>query len=193
MLLQPIYSLSRVLVLCILLGSTPLLSLAQPSPASTLQARPRLGIQYSTNGSVDAWLTLGSTVYFVYEIGTKVSDDKSVYFPHVPLSTAVLWNDQRLEDVSRYLSWGVGAGKLFNNIGVHTTVNLVRVVKRYQFFDDTYFMTGGGKGVYTIPGHMDGHVTCKIGLIYETKFKLSIKSDYDPLRNDLSIGMGYIF
>jgi hypothetical protein len=157
------------------------------SSKSILQPTP--GISISTSGYKGVWVLLNKDPYFIYEINFDTPRLNVKHYPFLSLSSTEAWNHQRLEDVRRYYSWGVGAGKQLRSFGVHTSVHMNGVNIRYLFIDPTYTLSTSGR--YTIRGHQEAFMSLKVGTIFRSKFRCTFKFDVQVVPNwNCTIGAG---
>jgi hypothetical protein len=155
--------------------------------------KTRLGINFSSNNEVGGWITLGKGVYFKGQFSKIISQDRSEYYTHPDVNffnASSVWNDQRLEDITKGWSVYLGVGREFKNLGVNLSLGFGKETENYQFFDEYYQLSNNGK--YSFKNFVDDYVTLSVGVTHDFKF-LSITGDFDPIRKTFWLGTGFNF
>lgn len=153
----------------------------------------RLGINFSTNNEIGGWVTIGNTVYFKGQFNKIISSDRSEFYnnPDVNFYNASsVWNDKRLEDITKGWSVYLGVGREFKYFGVNLSLGIGNEQENYQFFDELYILSNNGN--YSFKNFVDNYVSTSIGITHDYKF-LSISADFDPLRKTFWLGTGFNF
>jgi len=157
------------------------------------KTKTRLGINFSTNNQVGGWITVGNAFYFKGQFSKIISQDRSEYYTHPDVNfynANSVWNDQRLENITKGWSLYLGVGREFKNIGVNLSLGVGRETENYQFFDEYYQLSNNGK--YSFKNFVDDYVTMSLGVTHDFKF-LSISGDFDPIRKTFWLGTGFNF
>lgn len=153
----------------------------------------RFGVNFSTKNEVGAWFTLGRAIYFKGELNKVIVTDVSKYYtnPNVNFYNATtVWNDQRLDNITKGWSIYLGLGREFKNFGVNLSLGLGEEQNNYQFFDEFYILSNNGN--YSFRNFLDEYVTFSFGINHDYKF-LSINADFDPIRRNFFLGAGLNF
>jgi len=153
----------------------------------------RLGINFSTNNEIGGWVTIGNAVYFKGQFNKIISSDRSEFYnnPDVNFYNASsVWNDKRLEDITKGWSVYLGVGREFKYFGVNLSLGIGNEQENYQFFDELYILSNNGN--YSFKNFVDNYVSTSIGITHDYKF-LSISADFDPLRKTFWLGTGFNF
>ena len=153
----------------------------------------RLGINFSTNNEIGGWLTIGNAVYFRGQFNKIISNDRSEFYnnPSVNFYNATsVWNDQRLDDITKGWSVYLGVGREFKHFGVNISLGLGNEQENYQFFDELNILSNNGN--YSFKNFVDNYVSTSIGITHDYKF-ISINADFDPIRKTFWLGAGFNF
>jgi len=153
----------------------------------------RLGINFSTRNELGGWITIGKSVYFKGQFNKIISSDKSEFYnnPNVSFYNAsVVWNDKRLEDITKGWSAYFGVGREFKNFGVNISLGLGKEEENFQFYDELNILSNNGK--YSFRNFVDNYVTTSVGITHDYKF-VSISADFDPIRKTFFLGTGFNF
>lgn len=153
----------------------------------------RFGVNFSTKNEIGGWFTLGRGIYFKGQFNKIIVSDISEFYtnPSVNFYNATnVWNDQRLDDITKGWSVYLGLGREFKNFGVNLSLGVGEEQKNYQFFDELYILSNNGN--YSFKNFVDDYVTFSVGMTHDYKF-LSINADFDPLRKTFFLGAGFNF
>lgn len=152
--------------------------------------RVSFGIQYSSNRSVGGFLTIGNRGYFIAEYQRTFQKDISTYYPDLTMDAVLPWNDKKLEDINSESVLYLGAGKRIKRTGFHLSLGFGKEIKKYQFEDELYILSNNGR--YSIPNYDRNFLSVKGGFIHDLK-RMSIKGDLDPIRKNVTFGVGLNF
>lgn len=150
----------------------------------------RIGIQYKTDNQIGGWITIGNKIYFIGEFNTSFDKDESIFYDNIFMEDVIGWNDERLPDIQKNQSFYFGIGSKIKRFGVHFLIGFNKEIYNYQFFDELYILSNNGK--YSFNNYKENNPSLKIGGLYDYK-NISLKTDYDFLLNNLTIGMGFNF
>jgi len=153
----------------------------------------RLGINFSTKNELGGWITIGKSLYFKGQFNKIISSDKSEFYdnPNVSFYNAsVVWNDKRLEDITKGWSVYFGVGREFKNFGVNISLGLGKEEENFQFYDELNILSNNGK--YSFRNFVENYVTTSVGITHDYKF-ISISADFDPIRKTFFLGTGFNF
>jgi len=153
----------------------------------------RLGVNFSTNNEIGGWLTIGKGVYFKGQINKIISNDRSEFYdnPNVNFYNATsVWNDQRLDDITKGWSAYLGVGREFKYFGINISLGFGNEQENYQFFDELNILSNNGN--YSFKNFIDNYVSTSIGITHDYKF-ISINADFDPIRKTFWLGTGFNF
>ena len=153
----------------------------------------RAGINFSSRNELGGWFTLGKAVYLKGQFNKVISSDKSEFYndPNVNLYNAtVLWNDKKLDDITKGWSAYLGVGREFKNFGVNISLGLGREEENFQFYDELNILSNNGR--YSFKNFVDNYVTTSVGITHDYKF-VSISADFDPIRKTFWLGTGFNF
>lgn len=153
----------------------------------------RLGLNFSTDNQIGGWITVGRAIYFKGQFQKILVYDRSEFFTHPDVNfynATSLWQDQRLDDITKGWSLYLGVGRELKNIGVNLSLGIGNEQQNYQFFDEYYQLSNNGK--YSFKNFVDNYVTFSLGVTHDYKF-LSLSADFDPLRKTLFVGAGFNF
>jgi len=156
------------------------------------------GIQKTTDRQIGGFFTIGNKVYFIVDYNNTINSEKSLYLPN-----KTIWNyyndDMTLEngvskkisevfplssDVIRQSNLYFGIGKRIGRFGTHMSIGTVNENTRYRYRDS--------EGYITFPKYKNRFTTLKIGALYDYK-NFTIKTDYDPIINNGTFGLGVNF
>lgn len=146
------------------------------------------GVQLTTDGSKQLWATVGSDVYFVYELGYNFPKDVTYLIPGFDYRSTQLWGHERLDDIVKKIYWSGGVGTRIKKIDFHFVVVMIKIDHFYHFYDETLFASPNGH--YSFKRLNDGEISGKFGLIYDIR-KLSLKADYDFFYKRATFGLGF--
>jgi hypothetical protein len=153
----------------------------------------RVGINFSTKNELGGWFTLGNAVYFKGQINKILITDKSEFYnnPNVNFYNASsVWNDKRLDDITKGWSLYLGVGREFKSFGINLSLGLGKEQENYQFFDELYILSNNGN--YSFKNFVDNYISTSVGITHDYKF-LSISADFDPIRKTFWLGTGFNF
>jgi hypothetical protein len=145
------------------------------------------GLQTSTINEIGGFLTIGNRDYFIVDFSSKNSKNKSIYYPEITVDQVIVWNDKKLSDIEEGWSLYMGLGKRYKRTGVHFMLGYVSQRDYYQYFDETYILSNNGK--YSIDNFSRDFISAKIGVVHDMN-RVSLKGDFDPLRNNFTFGLG---
>ena len=156
------------------------------------------GIQKTTDNQIGGFFTIGNKVYFIVDYNNTINSEKSLYLPN-----KTIWNyyndNMTLEngvskkiseifplssDVIRQSNLYFGIGKRIGRFGTHMSIGTVNENTRYRYRDS--------EGYITFPKYKNRFTTLKIGALYDYK-NFTIKTDYDPIINNGTFGLGVNF
>lgn len=155
--------------------------------------KTRLGLNFSTDNHLGAWITVGRGVYFKGQFSKILSQDQSEFYNHPDVNfynANSVWKDQRLQDITKGWSLYLGLGREFKKIGFNLSLGVGRETENYQFFDEFYQLSNNGK--YSFKNFVDDYVTMSLGVTHDYKF-LSINAEVDPIRKTFWLGTGFNF
>lgn len=150
----------------------------------------RLGLGYGYKNNLSFWGSAGRRTFFIAEVSTIVQVDRSSFMPNVRMDEVLKWNDRQLEDLNSGNILYLGVGTKFSKLGGYLMCGYGYEIHNLQFFDELFILSNNGR--YSIRNYDESFFTGKIGLIYDHKF-VSFKTDYNPFRNNLNIGLGISF
>lgn len=153
----------------------------------------RVGINFSTRNELGGWFTIGRSVYFKGQFSKIITSDQSEFYnnPNVNFYNAsVVWNDKRLEDISKGWTAYLGVGREFKNFGVNISLGFGQEEENFQFYDELNILSNNGK--YSFRNFMNDYMTTSVGITHDYKF-LSISADFDPIRKTFFLGTGFNF
>jgi len=151
----------------------------------------RLGVSVSTNDEIGGWFTVGKGVYFKGQINKIINSDQSEFYdnPNVNFYNAsTVWNDKRLEDITKGWSLYLGIGREMKHFGVNLSLGIGNEQENFQFYDEMNILSNNGK--YSFKNFVDNYVSSSIGINHDYKF-VSISADFDPFRKTFWIGAGF--
>ena len=137
------------------------------------------GIQKTTDNQVGGFFTIGNKGYFITEY--NFTHDRSTFYPYGRLG---IIDFPLVDDLVKLNSFYVGFGKRIKRTGVHFMVGNVNEIVRYRGKDDD--------GYITFPKYSNRFTTIKIGALHDYK-NFTIKTDYDPIINNGTFGLGVNF
>lgn len=153
----------------------------------------RLGLNFSTNDEIGGWFTIGKGIYFKGQFNKIISNDQSEFYnnPNVTFYNAnTVWNDKRLEDITKGWSVYFGVGREFKYFGVNLSLGIGNEQENFQFYDELNILSNNGK--YSFKNFIDNYVSTSVGITHDYKF-LSISADVDPIRKTFWLGAGFNF
>ena len=153
----------------------------------------RLGINFSSNNEIGGWFTIGKSVYFKGQFNKIISNDESEFYNHPDVNfynASSVWNDQRLEDITKGWSFYFGVGREFKNFGVNLSLGIGSEQENFQFFDELNILSNNGK--YSFKNFVNNYVSTSLGITHDYKF-LSVSADFDPIRKTFWLGAGFNF
>lgn len=148
-----------------------------------------VGVQGNRN-ELGGFFTVGKKTYMILEYQRTFKRNESTYYPDLTTDVVLPWNDKRLPDIVRSGAFYIGGGRRINRTGVHVLLGVVSEKVRSQYFDELFILANNGK--YSIPKYKDSYITLKGGVMHDFKFA-SIKADYEPARNRITLGVGVNF
>lgn len=157
------------------------------------KVKTRAGLNFSSDNQIGGWFTVGRSTYFKGQFSKVITKDNSEYYNHPDVNfynAITVWNDQRLNDITKGWSAYLGVGKEFKNIGVNLSLGLGQEKENYQFFDEYYQLSNNGK--YSFKNFIDNYTTLSVGITHDYKF-LSLCGDFDPIRKTFWFGAGFNF
>jgi len=160
---------------------------------SSKKTKTRLGLSLSTDNEIGAWITIGRAIYFKGQFHSLISSDKSEFYnvPEVNFYNATVgWDDQRLDDIVKGWSVYLGVGREFKHFGLNLSLGIGQDRNNFQFFDEYYVLSGNGK--YSFKNFVDDYVSLSVGLNHDYEF-LSVSADFDPIRKNFWLGVGFNF
>lgn len=137
------------------------------------------GIQMDIDKQIGGWLTLGDRTYFILEYSKTYESDKSTFFPD---GKRQLVDFPLIDDYIKSNVTYFGFGKKFGRTGVHTMFGFGTEVVRWRGYDVM--------GYITFPKYSYNFTTIKIGIVRDIK-KITTKLDYDPIRKNIFLGVGF--
>lgn len=149
----------------------------------------RLGLSFNTDNQIGGWFTYGNKRFFILEYSSYLSNDRSTYLSDLTMDIVIPWNDQRLEDITKGGVIYAGGGYKLNRFGFYIMPGYGWERNNFQFFDEFYVLSNNGK--YSFPNYKENYFTGKVGVIYDYKF-LTTKVDYNPFRNIINLGVGFV-
>lgn len=153
----------------------------------------RFGLNYSLNNEAGGWLIIGDKNFFIFDFQSKINKDKSTFYsdPRVNfVQASQVWGDKRLEDIESSISIYAGFGTRMKNTGGFVALGWVDEESNYQFFDETYGLSDNGK--YSFRDFSRDYFSMKFGIVHDFN-KISLKGDFDPIRNNFTFGVGINF
>lgn len=153
----------------------------------------RFGVNFSPKSEIGGWFTLGRAVYVKGQINKMISKDISEFYtnPNVNFYNAsTVWNDKRLEDITKGWSFYLGLGREFKNFGINLSIGVGEEQNYFQFFDEFYILSNNGN--YSFKNFIDDYVSFSFGVTHDYKF-LSLNADFDPIRKSFYLGAGFNF
>lgn len=153
----------------------------------------RLGVNVSTNNELGAWFTVGKSVYFKGQLNKIMSGDQSEFYNHPDVNfykASTVWNDQRLEDITKGWSVYFGIGREMKYFGVNLSLGIGTQQENFQFYDELNILSNNGK--YSFKNFVDNYVSTSVGITHDYKF-VSISADFDPFRKAFWFGAGFNF
>lgn len=148
------------------------------------------GVQITSDGSKELWATVGTDIYFLYELGYNFPKDITHLRSGFDYASTKIWGHERLDDIVRRVYWSGGIGTRINKVDIHFSFGLTKIDYFYHFYDDSLFASPNGH--YSFKRFTDGEISGKFGLIYDISL-LSLKIDYDFLYERATFGLGINF
>lgn len=147
----------------------------------------RFGVSYNTKKMVGGWITIGTKNYFIAEFNKSIQKNQSKFYPDLTMDRVMMWNDQKLPNISNEWSIHGGFGTNLKNINVHALVGFGKEMNNYQYFDELKILSNNGN--YSFPNFTQNYFSVKTGVLKDIK-SISLKADYNPIRNYLEFGLG---
>jgi hypothetical protein len=156
----------------------------------------RIGLNLSTKNKIGGWFTVGRDVYFKASFNKTVYSDQSTFYTNISMDIVRPWvinnpsQNYQLDNIRDEWSLYLGVGREFKNFGANISLGLGYENEKYQYFDGTYILSNNGR--YSFKNFADNYTTLSIGLTHDYK-SLSFSADFDPIRKDLYLGIGFNF
>lgn len=160
------------------------------------KSKVRLGLNLSSNKEVGGWFTVGRDVYFKASFNKTFGTDESTFYSNISMDVVQNWvntnpsQNYKLNDITEGWNVYLGVGREFKHFGANVSLGIGKENNNYQYFDGTYILSNNGK--YSFRNFVDDYTTLSIGLTKDIK-SLSISTDYDPIRNEFYLGLGFNF
>lgn len=145
---------------------------------------------HANKEELGGFFTVGRKTFFIAEYQHRYQRDKSTFYPDITRDVAIPWKDRRSEDIKKGGTAFLGIGKRFGRTGAFAALGLVTERIRYQYFDELYILSNNG--YYSFPSYTDTYLALKLGILQDIKAG-TIKVDYEPTRNLISVGVGVNF
>lgn len=139
------------------------------------------GIQRTSDRQIGGFFTIGNKGYFIAEYNSSIERDNSTFFPFGDITQI---DFPLVSDLVQRNSFYVGVGKRIKRTGIHFMIGSINEDVKWRGKDDIGFIT--------FPKYLDRFTTIKIGVLHDYK-NFTIKSDYDPIINTGTIGLGVNF
>jgi len=150
----------------------------------------RFGLSYGYPSNFGGWLTVGKKYYLISEYTGIVTNDESTFMYNVTYSDVLRWGDERLDDITYGGAIYAGPGITFSNLSGYFMAGYAWETRNLQFYDELYILSNNGR--YSIRDYDKNFITGKLGIIYDYKY-LTVKTDYDFIRNIINLGCGVTF
>ena len=139
------------------------------------------GIQKTTDKQIGGFFTIGNKGYLITEYNSSIERDNSTFFPFGNITQV---DFPLVNDLVQRNSFYIGAGKRIKTTGVHFMIGTVSEDVKWRGRDDL--------GYITFPKYLDRFTTVKIGVLHDYK-NFTLKTDYDPIINSTTFGLGINF
>jgi len=139
------------------------------------------GIQKTTDKQIGGFFTIGNKGYLITEYNSSVERDNSTFFQFGNITQV---DFPLVNDLVQRNSFYIGAGKRIKRTGVHFMIGTVSEDVKWRGRDDL--------GYITFPKYLDRFTTVKIGVLHDYK-NFTLKTDYDPIINSATFGLGINF
>lgn len=167
----------------------------QDGTTDTLRANPvhgSVGVSINNMPELGVWFTVGREYYFIGEVNFSYQSNNSTYYPDLTYDKVISWGDRRLPDYQKSFLVGLGVGKkVFKDLGVHAELGFGATEVRNVFYDNTHILSNNGN--YSIFDNRQNVTTVKIGAIGTLNRHISVKLDYDVVRQKVGAGLGFNF
>lgn len=156
----------------------------------------RFGVNMSTKNEIGGWFTIGRSVYFKAQFDKTLYTDESTFYSNITMDIVQSWvtsnpsQNYKLDNITQGWSLYLGVGKEFKNFGANISLGFGYEKDNFQYFDGLYILSNNGK--YSFKNFVDNYTTLSFGLTHDYKF-LSLSADYDPIRNNFYLGVGFNF
>jgi len=139
------------------------------------------GIQRTSDKQLGGFFTIGGKAYLVTEYNSSLERDNSTFFPFANITQV---DFPLVSDLIQRNSFYIGAGKRIKRTGVHFMIGTISEDAKWRGKDDL--------GYITFPKYLDRFTTIKVGALHDYK-NFTIKTDYDPVINSGTFGLGINF
>lgn len=150
----------------------------------------RFGLSYNTINQLGGFISYGNKTYLIAEYSSYIPNDESSFIPNLTMDKVLEWEDKKLDDIFYGGSVYIGCGIKVNSFGIYVMPGYTWTTQNFQFFDEFYILSNNGR--YSFPNFSENSVTAKVGILYDYKL-LTTKIDYNPFRNYINFGVGFIF
>jgi hypothetical protein len=107
-----------------------------------------------------------------------------------PSPSITVWNDKRLENITKGWSVYLGFDRELKYFGFNLSLGIGNEQENFQFYDEFNILSNNGK--YSFKNFVDNYVSMSFGLTHDYKF-VSISTDVDPIRKIFWLGAGFNF
>ena len=153
------------------------------------KTKVRFGVSYNSKKMVGGWLTIGNKNYFITEFSKSTQKDHSTYYSDLTMDQVLPWDDKKLSNLSDDWSFHAGLGRNMETINVHALIGFGKEINKYQYYDELKILSNNGN--YSFQNFTDRYFSVKVGVIKDIKH-LSLKADYNFVRDYIEIGVGVV-
>ena len=148
-----------------------------------------IGIQ-ANQSELGGFFVVGRKTFFIAEYQHRYQKDRSVFYSELTRDVVIPWADRRDDDIKKGGTLFLGLGQKFGRTGIFGALGIVNERNRYQYYDEMFILSNNG--YYSFPNYKDTYLAMKLGILQDIK-SATIKADYEPTRNLVTVGLGVNF